>query len=367
MTCITASSGHSRSAWWITRGSLENACGTAEVSASRIRHRPTPPSTDSSIMRRAAARASWASPAPSRRPTITCPAMAIASSTSARKPKICIPIWWAPSDQCVHASEDGAGDEERQVERGGAQDQGAAHPHQRAHHVRVRAAPGGADGRPQQAGGEGDAHPRLGDHRPPCRADQAPVEDVDEHELQDDVDEVGDHHDHQRPAQVADPALIALAGEGDERPGQPDRTDAQERRRHLADVAVPTEQPHDRAREHRRERGDEDADADSQPQRLRGHRRRPLLLARAVQPGDLGGHPVGEEVAERRQRREDRAGQRESRQLGRAEVADDARVGQQVQGLCRQRAECRERENEDLAVVGGTAAHGRPTIRSGVR
>ena len=54
-----------------------------------------PAASDSSSIRRAAAKASSASPAPSARPTITWPAMAMASSTSARKPKSWKAIWWA--------------------------------------------------------------------------------------------------------------------------------------------------------------------------------------------------------------------------------------------------------------------------------
>ena len=49
-------------------------------------------------MRLAAARAPSASPAPSIRPIITCPAIAIASSTSARNTHSWNAIWCAPSD-----------------------------------------------------------------------------------------------------------------------------------------------------------------------------------------------------------------------------------------------------------------------------
>ena len=57
-----------------------------------------PAATAHSIMRRAAARAPAASPAPSERPTSTCPAIAMASSTSARNTNSWNAIWCAPSE-----------------------------------------------------------------------------------------------------------------------------------------------------------------------------------------------------------------------------------------------------------------------------
>ena len=52
----------------------------------------TPPATDSSIIRLAEVLAASPSPAPRLRPTITWPAIAIASSTSASRLNICMPI-----------------------------------------------------------------------------------------------------------------------------------------------------------------------------------------------------------------------------------------------------------------------------------
>ena len=57
-----------------------------------------PATTAHSIIRRAARCAPSASPAPSERPTITCPAIAIASSTSARKTNSWKAIWCAASE-----------------------------------------------------------------------------------------------------------------------------------------------------------------------------------------------------------------------------------------------------------------------------
>lgn len=55
--------------------------------------------------------------------------------------------------------------------------------------------------------------------------------------------------------------------------------------------------------------------------------------------------------------RENRAGEPERRDLRPAEMTDDCRVRQHVQGLRRERAERRQREPEDLAVVRRTQPH----------
>ena len=71
--------------------------GVAEREQDQRRTAP-PIATDQPIMRIAAARAPSASDAPSIRPIITCPAIAIASSTSARNTHSWNAIWCAPSD-----------------------------------------------------------------------------------------------------------------------------------------------------------------------------------------------------------------------------------------------------------------------------
>jgi hypothetical protein len=84
-----------------------------------------------------------------------------------------------------------------------------------------------------------------------------------------------------------------------------------------------------------------------------------------VQSRDLRGRPVGEEVAQRDDRAEDAPGQGERRELRRAEVADDRRVGQEVERLGGQRAQRGDREPQDLAVDGGAALHrGHSTMRA---
>jgi hypothetical protein len=84
-----------------------------------------------------------------------------------------------------------------------------------------------------------------------------------------------------------------------------------------------------------------------------------------VQPRDVGGGRVGEEVAQRDDRRQQRGGERQRSKLWRAEVADDRRVGEQVQRLGGKRAERGQRKAQDLAVM-RRATEQRPdsTIRS---
>src|SRR4051794_21087763 len=73
-----------------------------------------------------------------------------------------------------------------------------------------------------------------------------------------------------------------------------------------------------------------------------------------MQAGDPRRRPVGQEVAQRDERRKDRRSQRQRGQLDRPQVPDDRRVDQQVERLCGQRSERREGQPEDLAVVPGT-------------
>jgi hypothetical protein len=77
-----------------------------------------------------------------------------------------------------------------------------------------------------------------------------------------------------------------------------------------------------------------------------------------VQARHVRGRRVGEEVAQRHDRREHDRCERERRELRRAEVADDCGVGEQVQRLGRERAERRQGEQQDLAVVRGAAQQG---------
>ena len=95
---ISANSHQISCARSITAGSLVKARGIRSPKASSSTPNAAPAATDQPIIRTAAARAPEASPPPSIRPTMTWPAMASASSTSARKTKSWKAIWCAPSD-----------------------------------------------------------------------------------------------------------------------------------------------------------------------------------------------------------------------------------------------------------------------------
>ena len=175
-----------------------------------------PAASDSSIIRRAAAKASSASPAPSARPTMTWPAIAIASSTSARKTKSWKAIWWAPSVAApMRAQHRGGEHEARRAARRCGRTSCAPIDSERADARRGRAA------RDAGARSSSDANaapiPSCASTVPQRRAVEAPVEAVDEEQLEHDVDDVGRDDDDERRAQVADAAQPALAGERDER------------------------------------------------------------------------------------------------------------------------------------------------------
>ena len=95
---ITQNSGHIALAWSRTSWSEVKAFGSTPLSTKSISPMATPAASDHSIIRQAAARAPAAALAPSARPTSTWPAIAIASSVSARNPKSWKAIWWAASD-----------------------------------------------------------------------------------------------------------------------------------------------------------------------------------------------------------------------------------------------------------------------------
>ena len=117
-----------------------------------------------------------------------------------------------------------------------------ADPHQRPHareqrRLEARRAAGPAT--------NASAHPGLGDHGAPRRAGEAPAEAVDEQHLEHDVDRVGDDEDHQRRAQVADPAQEALAGGRDHEERRAERRDPQVQHGAVGDLALAA---HQRAR-----------------------------------------------------------------------------------------------------------------------
>ena len=204
----------------------------------------------------------------------------------------------------------------------------------------------------EQGAHERGAHPRLRHDRRPRRPGQAPVEPVDEHDVQYDVDDVRHHHDHERRAQIRHTAQVALAGQRDQREGQPQRADPQVLHGQLAGAPLGAHQVHQRHGEGPEECREDQTDASGEPQRLGRDPAGIDLVAGSLKPRDLGGRPVGEEVEERERSRQKRGGDRQRRELLRAEVADHRRVHQQVEGLGGQCAERGQRQPEDLAVVG---------------
>jgi hypothetical protein len=79
-------------------------------------------------------------------------------------------------------------------------------------------------------------------------------------------------------------------------------------------------------------------------------------VARADAARDGGRGRVGEEDAQPDERDEERRGQRQARELGGAEMADDRAVHEDEQRLGDERSEGGDGEGEDLAVEPGTGA-----------
>jgi hypothetical protein len=170
----------------------------------------------------------------------------------------------------------------------------------------------------------------------------------------------GDEDVERRP-QVRHPAQEALArrGEHEQRPAE--RGDPQVRDRAVADLAGAAHQAGGDRRGRLDREQQHEPDPEREPQRLRAERRGVLVATGPVQARDLRGRAVGEEVEDRERRRHHRRGDRQRRELGRAEVADDRGVDEHVERLGRERAQRGQGEREDLAVVGRAARlHGAP-------
>ena len=254
-----------------------------------------------------------------------------------------------------HAREERGGEEEGGVERDGADEDLPPDPEQRLH--RVPAGPSGRRVRPQQLDDEGCGHPGLRDRRSGRRAGDSPVEDVDEEHLEHEVGDVRDDDDLERPAQVRDAAEVALAGEGDQRGRQAERCDPEVEERQVAGVAVAAEAREERLGHDLADDEQSGPDPERRPERLRREPCGLVLPARARRARDDRRRPVREEVEDRECAREDGAGEAERRDLRPAEMTDDRGVGEDVQRLGRQRAERRQREPDDLAIVRGTKTH----------
>ena len=225
----------------------------------------------------------------------------------------------------------------------------------RASSSRTRASPGSS--LPQHDDHERRPHPELCDCRPPRRARDPPVEAVHEEQLEDDVRDVpGDEHDEGR-AQICDATEISLRAEREERGRESDRRNAQVRDGVVRCLTLASHERDELRSEHGDEPRDGDAERERQPDRLRAEAPRRLLLPGATRTSHLRGRAVLEEVEDREGAAEDRDRDPERGELGPTEMSDDRRVDEEVERFGRERAQRREREPEDLAVVLGAEGH----------
>jgi hypothetical protein len=195
--------------------------------------------------------------------------------------------------------------------------------------------------RSEQLDDESDAHAQLRDRRPGRRAGDSPAEAVHEQKLENEVGEVRHDDDLERAAEVRDAAQVPLAGERDERGGQPDRPDSKIGERVLAGLTVASKRLEQRRSDDLADDEHAGADRERSPEGLSGEPRGLLLLAGARRPRHDRRRAVREEVEDRERAREDGAGEAERSDLRPAEVADDRGVCEYVQRLRCERAERR--------------------------
>ena len=221
----------------------------------------------------------------------------------------------------AEAGGDAGRGEERDLERGRAQDQVAPDQQLRAHHRAVRAQP--ATGRACQRTQEQRRADRLGDDVGDRRAGQPEAHRVDEDRAQQRRRGVRGEHDHHRLAGALHPAHPAVAGEHQQHAGQADDTDAEPGLGGLLRRTRPAgEQAGERAGEHLAERDDHQPDAGGQPGRLHA------LVHRVGQPpgAEPACRPRGRAVLdERADHREQRPSARRRRRARRARSSRGAR------------------------------------------
>ena len=303
-------------------------------------------------------RAWSASAPPSARPTSTCPAIASASSTSARKTKSWKTTWLAASAaslvraRTALATANASSSDPvrtticapmRVIGRMQVPDRAAGRAPARAAAATRRPRPCRAGRRPcprpsRRARGPGRRRARARGRRSRALAITTTIE---------------------RRAQVADAAQPALPGEREQRARQADRRDAQVARRGVGDRAVAAEQVDDRRRERRR----------SAPSARRRPRARATAPARRGRPPRSSARRRGAARPAPSCRRRGSctaptsdvstvAASASAASSRRPEMADDRGVREQVQRLGRERAERGQGDEDDLAVVDAAAHDG---------
>ena len=210
---------------------------------------------------------------------------------------------------------------------------------------------------PREERGEADAHRGLRDRGSPGRAHDPETEPVDEDELEDDVEEVPRHEDHERRRQICGATKEPLRSQREEHGRDPDGDDPQVRLPEPGRLAFDSDEGDDRTGERGEDEREADADREGEPGRLCPESPGRRALSCAAGSRDLRGRPVLEEV-EHREHPEHRRGGPERRQGLSAEMPDDRGVHEDVERLCRQSAERRERQPEDLPVVRRPEAQG---------
>ena len=125
----------------------------------------------------------------------------------------------------AHPRADRRRDEKGRKQRGRPHEDLPADAHHRAHRLQARALRVGVG--PQQFHHERQTHPGLGNSRSRCGSGDSPVEAVHEQHLENDVRDVRDDDDLERPPQVRDTAQVPLPRERDESRRQPDRRDSE--------------------------------------------------------------------------------------------------------------------------------------------
>ena len=258
-------------------------------------------------------------------------------------------IWCAASGASPIRVDDRAGEDERGDQRDGADEDELAEREQASGEYGPQAGVRETDPA-QDRDGHRDPHARLRDHRSPGRALDPEIEAVDEHDLENQVDDVAGDHDHERCAEIGDATEEALAADREERGGDAERRDLQVGDRVRGRRALGPEEIDDRAREQRDRERERAPEREREPEALRPEPRRRQVLPRSRRARDLRRRPVLEEV-EHPEHREHGGGEAERRELRAAEVADDGGVDEDVERLGRERPECRDRKAEDLAVV----------------